>query len=211
MIGSFDVARAQSPLALRVDREVCTERDLFHCAGTFYELPAENAGGFSKIRPIATGDLLIVDYASYRGLLVLSGLTSDATNDSERVVRSQDGKCALWLGSVDDLWSLGRPRGEGCVWLRANVGEGEISDPMLATGFQNRRVSFENNADSASEITLELDATGNDDWREFETVTLGARETKEIEIPDAFPAYWARAVARRAGSVTVKFTYGYER
>ena len=28
--------------AYRVDREVVTERDLFNCHGTFYELPAEN-------------------------------------------------------------------------------------------------------------------------------------------------------------------------
>ena len=39
--------------AERIDREVCTERDLFNCHGTFYELPAKNAGGFAKIRPIA--------------------------------------------------------------------------------------------------------------------------------------------------------------
>jgi hypothetical protein len=37
----------------RIDREVVTERDLFNAAGIFYELPAENAGGFAKIRPIA--------------------------------------------------------------------------------------------------------------------------------------------------------------
>ena len=37
-----------------MDREVVTERDLFNCAGTFYELPADNAGGFAMVRPIAT-------------------------------------------------------------------------------------------------------------------------------------------------------------
>ena len=40
--------------ALRLCREVVTERDLFNCAGTFYELPANNADGFAKIRPIAS-------------------------------------------------------------------------------------------------------------------------------------------------------------
>lgn len=33
---------------LRICREVATERDLFNCHGTFYELPAENADGFAK-------------------------------------------------------------------------------------------------------------------------------------------------------------------
>ena len=36
---------------LRICREVATERDLFNCMGTFFELPAENADGFAKIRP----------------------------------------------------------------------------------------------------------------------------------------------------------------
>lgn len=33
---------------LRVCREVATERDMFSCMGTFYELPAENADGYAK-------------------------------------------------------------------------------------------------------------------------------------------------------------------
>jgi hypothetical protein len=43
--------------ALRIDREVATEHDLFNCYGTFYELPAENADGFAKIRwlPMISG------------------------------------------------------------------------------------------------------------------------------------------------------------
>jgi hypothetical protein len=40
--------------ALRICREVATERDLFNCHGTFYELPAENADGYAKIRPVAS-------------------------------------------------------------------------------------------------------------------------------------------------------------
>ena len=39
--------------------EVATERDLFNFGGTFYELPARNAQGFAKIRPIATHNLKI--------------------------------------------------------------------------------------------------------------------------------------------------------
>lgn len=38
----------------RLCREVATERDLFNCHGTFYELPAENATGFARVCPIAT-------------------------------------------------------------------------------------------------------------------------------------------------------------
>lgn len=60
--------------ALRICREVATERDLFNCQGTFYELPAENADGYAKIRPVSSHNLRINDYASYRGLLVMTGI-----------------------------------------------------------------------------------------------------------------------------------------
>ncbi|MEA3476763.1 MAG: hypothetical protein U9R60_01170, partial [Bacteroidota bacterium] len=49
---------------LRLCREVVTERDLLNCHGTFYELPAENADGFAKIRPVASHNLRIHDYTS---------------------------------------------------------------------------------------------------------------------------------------------------
>jgi hypothetical protein len=37
----------------RTVREVCTERDLLNTGGTFFELPAENAGGIAKVRAVA--------------------------------------------------------------------------------------------------------------------------------------------------------------
>ena len=46
---------------VRICREVATERDLFNCHGTFYELPAENADGYAKIRPIASHNFRIND------------------------------------------------------------------------------------------------------------------------------------------------------
>ena len=51
----------------RIDREVCTERDLFNCHGTFYELPAENAGGFAKVRPVTTHNRRVHDIARIVG------------------------------------------------------------------------------------------------------------------------------------------------
>jgi len=50
----------------RAVREVVTERSLFNGQGHLYELPRANSGGFSKIRPVATSDFLIMDLASWR-------------------------------------------------------------------------------------------------------------------------------------------------
>ena len=98
---------------LRICREVATERDLFSCMGTFYELPAENADGYAKIRPIATHPFRIHDYASYRGMLVLTGVKPEEAGDNAHIIVSDDVKAAVWAGAIDDLWKLGKPVGQG--------------------------------------------------------------------------------------------------
>ena len=56
-----------------VCREVATERDLLYVGGVFYELPAENAGGFSALRPIALADEPVRTLTVDRGLIVVNG------------------------------------------------------------------------------------------------------------------------------------------
>ncbi|MDX1286253.1 MAG: hypothetical protein R3182_14635, partial [Draconibacterium sp.] len=55
-LGSNEYRKLTDNAQLRICREVATERDLFNCCGTFYELPAENADGFAKIRPVTSHD-----------------------------------------------------------------------------------------------------------------------------------------------------------
>ncbi len=229
-IGSEDAARVASPLPCRLDRETATERDLFHCAGTFYELPAQNAGGFAKIRPIATDGRLIVDYVSYRGLLVLAGVVPQTVQNSTdnaadaapadvaaqafpqapetgRIVRSNDGGAALWLGSLDDLWAFGKAVGRGSVWRSTEVAAGAPSDPMLATGFDRKTLVLENHSDADVEIALEADATANGDWREYRRFQVPAKQKVEFAFPDAFQAYWLRTVADRDATLSATFIY----
>jgi len=83
--------------ACRVAREVATERDLFNAHGSFYELPARNAGGFAKLRPIATHNRRVHDYCSYRGLFIVSGIATDAPRDNPHVIHSDDAFSAYWI------------------------------------------------------------------------------------------------------------------
>ena len=224
-IGSEEAARVASPLPCRLDRETATERDLFHCAGTFYELPAQNAGGFAKIRPIATDGRLIVDYVSYRGLLVLAGVVpqdvqnstvntvgstesvAEKTPKTGRIVRSDDGGAALWLGSLDDLWSFGKAVGRGSVWRETSVASRVPSDPFLATGFDRKTLVLENHSETDVEIALETDATANGDWREYRRFQVPAKQKVEFDFPDSFQAYWLRTVADRDAKLSATFIY----
>jgi len=189
----------------RVDREVVTERDLFNCHGTLYELPAESSGGFGKIRPITTHNRRIKDYATYRGLLVISGITDDAKGS--HIVRSEDGKAALWLGVIDDLWKFGKPRGVGGPWNGSTVKAGEPSDAYLATGYDHRRLTLSHTSGETVNFRVEADLSGTGQWAEVAQISVPPGKPFDYRFPDAFGAYWLRLIADRDTSATATVTY----
>ena len=189
----------------RIAREVCTERDLFNCGGTFYELPAENAGGIAKVRPVATHGLQIQDYCSYRGLLVLTGI--DGGEKNPRIVRSDDGQAAVWLGAADDLWQLGKPRGKGGPWMQTQVSAGVPSDPFLMTGFDRKRLDLSNGGDGEATFTLEADVTGDGHWAAVKELHLKPGESLQHTFPAWFQACWVRLISSNGTVATAQFTY----
>lgn len=191
----------------RVCREVCTERDLFNAHGTFYELPAENAGGFAKIRPIATHNRRIHDFASYRGLLVMSGVATNAPTDNPHLVRSRDGRCVLWVGAVDDLWQLGKPRGTGGPWKDTPVQPGQASDPYLMTGYDRKTLRLSHDAPREVRIGVEVDISGDGLWVRYQIFVVPSGQTVEHRFPDPFSAYWVRVVADVACFASAQWTY----
>ncbi|WP_162025870.1 MULTISPECIES: discoidin domain-containing protein [unclassified Lentimonas] len=189
--------------APRVCREVATERDLFNLHGTFYELPARNAQGMAKIRPVATHNMAIFDYCSHAGLLFFTGI--DADSSSDHIFRSTDGKAAVWAGVVDDLWKLGKPHGQGGPWKDSAVKAGVPSDPYLMTAYDQKRVELSATADS--KITLEVDIDGTNLWVPYQSFDLKTGETISHTFPEGFSAYWVRAISDRDATATAWFVY----
>lgn len=198
--------RANPYGAVRLDREVCTERDLLNLEGTFYELPAENAGGIAKVRPICTHNRMIHDYCSYRGLLVISGLSAVAV-DSPHVIKSDDGKCRLWAGAVDDLWKFGKPRGSGGPWLKTAVKQGEPSDPYLMTGYDRKRLLLSHDGRESGRFRLEADFTGYGDFAPYQTYEVPAGHALSVDLPPEFTPYWIRFVAEQASQASATLNY----
>jgi hypothetical protein len=192
----------------RIDREVCTERDLLNVHGTFYELPAENAGGFAKVRPVATHNRRIKDYASYRGLLVMSGVAADAPRDNPHIIRSDDGQCALWAGTVDDLWQFGKPRGVGGPWKDTAVKANEPSDPYLMTGYDQKSLTLSHDASEKVSMRVEVDISGTGQWVAYRAFDVPAGKELKHVFPEAFAAYWVRVVSNRNAKATAVFNYG---
>jgi len=195
--------RSDSVVYGRRCREICTERDLLNVGGTFYELPAENSGGFNKIRPIATHNRAIADYAAFRGLFVISGI--DAETKSGHIVRSDDGKGALWIGAIDDLWQFGKPVGVGGPWLKTSVKAGIWSDPYLMNGFDQKEVELSADRDGVIRLEVDIDGTGN--WVSAGDFTLKAGQTVRHVFPTAFSAYWVRVSADADCTATAQFIY----
>ena len=79
-----------------VCREIATERDLLYAGGVWYEVPAENAGGFAALRPIALADAPVKSLAGEKGLMILNG---------EAKV-------------IDDLWQNGTAPAAYWLWER---------------------------------------------------------------------------------------------
>ncbi len=201
-----DAYTKAGPLGVaRLCREVATERDLFNCHGTFYELPANNAGGFARVRPVTTHNLQINDYCSYRGLLVLSGINSKTASTNRHIIRSADGKAALWVGAIDDIWSLGKPVGVGGPWTNSAVKADTASDPYLMTGYDKKTLTL--SSTMAVTITAEVDLSGMGDWVVYKTFTLAAGKTVNHEFPAGFGAYWIRFTSSAATTATAQLTY----
>ncbi len=205
-VALFERSLPTGPVTLgpvRICREVATERDLLNLHGTFYELPARNAQGLAKVRPIATHNLSIHDFCSHQGLLFFTGLDNDAKSD--RIFRSADGKAALWAGVVDDLWKLGKPRGKGGPWNNTLIKAGVPSDPYLMTAYDKKSVVLESS--QATNITLEVDIDGTGLWIPCQSISLSAGGTVNYTFPVGFSAYWVRAISEKDTEATVQFTY----
>ncbi len=192
---------------LRICREVATERDLLNCSGTFYELPAENADGFAKIRPIASHNFRIYDYASYRGMLIMTGIDAKTAKGNSHVITSEDGKAAVWAGVIDDIWQMGKPVGEGGPWKNAAVKAGEASDPYLIGFYDQRSLKLSHDSKEAVTFKIEVEPIGHGPWMTDQTVTVKPGETFEYSFPESFQSRWIRFVADKDCKATAWLKY----
>lgn len=189
----------------RFCREVATERDLFNCFGTFFELPARNAAGFNRVRPVSSHDLAVNDFCSYRGLLVFSGVNLEEAAANRHIIKSDDGKTGLWVGAIDDIWTLGKPVGVGGPWKDTLVAANEPSDAYLMTGYDQKILTLESS--KRCHISAEIDISGMGDWHTYKVFKVSEKGALEYRFPKAFQAYWIRFRSSESASVTAQLVY----
>jgi hypothetical protein len=205
--GNPKYAELTNNSVLRICREVATERDLLNCSGTFYELPAENADGFAKIRPVASHNFRIYDYASYRGMLIMTGIDSKTAKGNSHVITSTDGKAAIWAGTIDDLWQMGKPMGEGGPWKNSAVKAGVASDPYLIGFYDKRSLKLSHDSKEEVTFTIEVEPIGHSTWMSYQTVSVKSGETFGYTFPESFQSRWIRFVADKDCGATAFLKY----
>jgi hypothetical protein len=157
------------------------------------------------MRALATHGKRITDFASWRGLFVLTGVLDDAPA-TDQLVRNPDGSAALWLGEIDDLWRMGEPRGSGGPWQDSAVAANTPSDPYLMYGYDRKELALTSSA--AATLTVEVDFLADNTWSVYQSFELGAGETVTHLFPAGFHAHWVRVKSSSATTASATFTYG---
>ncbi|MDN5214350.1 hypothetical protein QQ020_19885 [Fulvivirgaceae bacterium BMA12] len=181
-------------------RELESERYMFQVHGTFFEVPRE--AGFTSMRPITTHKKKIMDFCTWRGLLVLSGTNS--LNEQDGHYFSSDQGEGLWFGAIDDLWKLGKPVGKGGVWKETQVKAGEPSLPYLMTGYDKKKVTITSNDYVTFTIEVDFDHNG---WRQYKQIEVPGGNSVTYEFPEGFSAHWVRVTANKDCLATALFVY----
>lgn len=186
----------------RARREVVTERDLFNVHGTLYYLPRPNSGGVAHLKPITTHNYRIVDFCSWRGLLVIAGCRTDLPEGGggEHFAESEDGRVGLWVGGP---------------WSDTTVEVGRPSDPFLMTGFDEKSLTLSHDASAPVTVTVEVDVSMHahqgpnvySRWHAFEQVSVLPNAPKTVDFPEGFSVHWVRLRADRSCRATGTFTY----
>lgn len=187
-------------------RELVTERFVMNVHGTFYEVPQKKFPidlDLSSIRPIATHDKAIMDFCTWRGLLVISGVNSNAKDDGH-IYKSKDGKAKLWFGAIEDLWSMGKPIGVGGPWKNTKIAANVYSDQYLMTGYDKKTLRLVADRDVRVDVEVDVDFEG---WKPFNSFSLKAGQEIVYNFPEGYNAHWIRFKANADCTATAQLTY----
>ena len=206
-----DAALSQAP-ASRGARECIQERYLANYHGTFYEVPRggtspsgqRNLPDFQRMKPVGTHNKAIADFCVWRGMLVLSGVTPDAANDGH-IFGNTDAK--LWFGAIDDLWKLGKPRGQGGPWKNTAVKANEPSDPYLLTGYNQKTLTLSHDSKQPVEFIVEVDFYADGQWHNYQRLTVETGKPLTHTFPSGYAAHWVRLKTSTDCRATTEFRY----
>lgn len=198
--------------ASRGVRECIQERYLANYHGTFYEVPRggtspsgqRNMPDYQRMKPVATHNKPIADFCTWRGMLVLSGVKTNAANDGHIF---GNGDVKLWFGAIDDLWKFGKPQGRGGPWRDTAVKPNAPSDPYLMAGYDRKMLTLSHDAKQPVEFTVEVDFYADGQWHDYQHLIVEPGKPLVHEFPKGYSAHWLRVKANADCTATAQLHY----
>jgi hypothetical protein len=135
----------------------------------------------------------------------MSGVSTDAPDNNPHIIKSGDGKTAVWAGAIDDIWKLGKPHGKGGPWLQTNVKAGIASDPFIMTGFDKKSLTLITT--KPTNMIAQIDLTGTGNWVDYKVFGLEAGQVIQHKFPIEFQAYWIRFISEKDTQASAQMTY----
>jgi hypothetical protein len=200
---------------IRTVREVVQERFLANIHGTFFEVPRVaswkndqqiSTPDYIRMKPVSSHSLAINDFCTWRGLVVLSGISLESQSDGH-IFKAENQRDGLWFGELDDLWKLGKPIGKGGPWKNSEVLANRYSDPYLMTGYDKKVVEFTHDSKKTVKFRIELDFLASGDFYHYKTIEVPTGKTISYRFPEGFSAHWVRLVPDSDCKATAIFIY----
>lgn len=119
-------------------------------------------------------------------MLVLAGNKKSANPDGH-YFKTGDGQEGLWLGSVEDIWKMDSPHGEGDAFI-GGVQVGSISDAFLFGGYEKKELVITSNVYATVEIQLDYGDELDWAWRKYMTVNVSPTQPYTYEFPEGLSA-----------------------
>jgi hypothetical protein len=183
--------------------------------GMFWRFPetftAENSAG---VRPRSAYLKVIGDFTRWNDRLVF-GCDDSAQKEflnkrkqkGDHIILSEDENAAVWAGTIDDLWEMGKPVGHGGPWKDTNVKAGEPSDPYLIGFYDKRSIEMFHDASEPVTFKIEVEPIGHGPWLLYKELTVEPGGKLTYLFPESFQARWIRCVADKNCLATIWLEY----
>lgn len=189
-------------------REIDKGKMMMDMHGMFFDFPAvfssENSGG---IRPIASHLRYIPDFCFWNGQIILA---TDEVSIQGNILSGQP-QSNLWFGQKEEFQNWGPATGYGAIWLADTITNGEVSEPYLLAGFDNRIAHVINNAGSTLEFVIQIDEEGNNHWNDYQIIKLEGDGYTSIIFPKNLKGEWIRLKALTNGHASFVLHYTTDR
>jgi len=182
--------------------------------GMFWRFPQTfTAANTAGIRPRSSYLKVIGDFTRYNDQLVF-GCDDAAKSEFLNKRKAKGGiegpgnsQSNLWFTSLQQPDMTGTTDAGGAVWQKETVKAGDVSEPFLFAGWQNRSAWIKNDSPAEVTFSFETDKTGNNQWSKLCDVVVPSKSARQLVFTEKETGEWVRVSSNKEALVSVSFVY----